>query len=404
MKMLKKLVKYFLPWERSKNISLAAGGLAGLLLPRRNKSRLFFFFPFYQIGGAEKVHADIVACVADLRPWVFFTNPSKDAKFKSLFEKSARLFDLSFLNLGSLAYYAYVGALAAFINRHGKAVVFGSNNVFFYHLISHLKRDVRCIDLLHAFGGDIEHVSLPLAARLDKRVILSRQSYADLEAQYRAHGVDVRLLDRIEFIDNQVSVPDNYPSKRANNRLQVLYVGRGTAEKRVHLVGRVADRCRLTGLAVDFILVGDNSAAVAAEHRAACIFKGEIADAEELNKLYVGTDALLLTSASEGFPLVIMEAMAHGAVPVSTDVGGISHHVQHGANGILIENGDEERIVRAMVEAIEQLVLDRMLLAGMSRRAYEYARQHFARSGFCTAYRRLLVKDDQQLSNRSPED
>src|SRR5215210_4571717 len=189
---MKRYLKHFLPWERVKRVALRAGQTAGPLFARRNPSGLFFFFPFYQIGGAEKVHADIVACVADLRPWIFFTNKSKDEKFKPLFEKSARLFDISFLNLGSLAFYAYVGALAAFINRHGKAVVFGSNNVFFYHLISRLERDVRCIDLLHAFGGGIEHVSLPLAARLDRRVILSRQSYADLEGQYRAHGVDVR--------------------------------------------------------------------------------------------------------------------------------------------------------------------------------------------------------------------
>ncbi len=402
--MMKKIIKYFLPWERSKTISLDAGGLAGRLLPRRrNKSGLFFFFPFYQIGGAEKVHANIVACVADRRPWVFFTNQSKDAKFKSLFEKSARLFDISFPTLGSLAYYAYVGALAAFINRHGKAVVFGSNNVFFYHLISHLEKDVRCIDLLHAFGGDIEHVSLPLAARLDTRVILSRQSYADLEAQYRDRGLDVRLLDRIEFIDNQVTVPDSYPPKRPNDRLQVLYVGRGTKEKRVHLVGHVADRCRRAGLAVDFILVGDNADAVEAEHHSACIFKGEIADAVELNKLYAAADALVLTSASEGFPLVIMEAMAHGAVPISTDVGGISHHVKHGANGILIESGEEEKIVETLVKAIEQFILDRMLLAEMSHRAYEYARQHFARSGFCAAYRRILLEEGQLMESRSKE-
>src|SRR5215210_6886030 len=114
---MKRYLKHFLPWERVKRVALRAGQTAGPLFARRNPSGLFFFFPFYQIGGAEKVHADIVACVADRRPWVFFTNKSKDAKFKFLFDRSARVFDLSFLTLGSFKYYVYVGAVASFVNR-----------------------------------------------------------------------------------------------------------------------------------------------------------------------------------------------------------------------------------------------------------------------------------------------
>lgn len=390
---MKKFIKKFLPWERRKSFALRTGKLLGRLLPWRNESGLFLFFPFYQIGGAERVHAEIVTCISDRRPWVFFTNRSKDAKFKFLFERSARIFDISKLQLGSLRYYACVGALAAFINRHARAVAFGSNNVLFYHLIPHLHRDVRRIDLLHAFGGDIEHVSLPLAPLIDTRVILSSRARSDLQAQYDEHHLDASLLDRITFIDNQVAVPDNYPSKRVNHRLQVLYVGRGTEEKRVHLVGRVAARCRLSGVGADFTLVGDNTGAVEAEHRASCIFKGEVADPDELNGLYADADVLLLTSRTEGFPLVIKEAMAHGAVPVTTRVGGIADHVHHGINGILIEDVDEEKIVDRMVETIEEMDRYRALLEVLSRHAYEYARRHFAPSKFCAAYRKLLLAE-----------
>jgi glycosyltransferase involved in cell wall biosynthesis len=399
---MKKFMRHFLPWERRKSLALRMGKLFGRLpLLRRNASGLFLFFPFYQIGGAERVHAEIVACVSDSRPWVFFTNKSKDEKFRFLFERSARIFDISKPTLGSLRYYACVGALAAFVNRHAHAVVFGSNNVFFYHLLPHLRRDVRRIDLLHAFGGDIEHVSLPLAPLIDTRVILSSRTRSDLQAQYREHDLDASLLDRITFIDNQVAVPDNYPSKRKDDRLQVLYVGRGTEEKRVHLVGRTAARCRLKGVAADFILVGDNMAAVEADDRASCIFKGEIADPAELNSLYLDADVLLLTSRSEGFPLVIKEAMAHGAVPVSTHVGGIADHVHHGINGILIKEVEEEAIVDRLVETIEELDRYRALLEALSRHAYEYARRHFSPSKFCAAYRQLLL--DRKPSERLSE-
>jgi L-malate glycosyltransferase len=391
---MKRLIRYFFPWRRAKAVSLSTGQLAGRLLPLRNTSGLFFFFPFYQVGGAEKVHADIVSCVGDRHPWVFFTNRSKDAAFKPLFEKSARLFDLSFLTLGSLRYYAYIGALAALINRHKRATVFGCNTVLFYDLLPRLRKDVRRLDLLHAFGGEIEHVSLPLAASLDTRVIFSSQAFSELKNQYSAEGLDAALLERITFIDNQVAVPDNYPAKHRSNHLQVLYVGRGAAEKRVHLVGRVAAAARRAGLEADFILVGDLGSLIEAEHLSACTLKGEISDPEELSALYMSADVLLLTSSREGFPLVIMEAMAHGVVPISTDVGGISDHVKHEMNGLLIRDQAEDKIVEAIVETLARLQHDRSGLQEMSRSAYQYAREHFTQQRFCKAYRALLLNEE----------
>ncbi|HYY55968.1 MAG TPA: glycosyltransferase family 4 protein, partial [Pyrinomonadaceae bacterium] len=346
-----------------------------------------------QVGGAEKVHADIVACVAERRPWVFFTNQSKDTKFKPLFEKHARLFDISFLTLGSLRYYGYVGALASLINRHEGAVVFGSNTVFFYHLISHLRKDVRRIDLLHNFGGGIEQVSLPFAPEIDTRVICIGRTLSDLETQYAAGGVEPRLLDRVELIRLQVSVPDAYTEKQRGQALRVLYVGRAAREKRVHLVCEAARRCRQMKIRAEFTLVGVTESEMDERFSDSCIFKGEIADPEALYEIYDRADVLVLTSVYEGASLVVMEAMAHGAVPLSTDVGGISDHVKHNINGILIENGEEEQIVDALCEAVYRLERDRSLLEEMSREAYLYARQHFAPQRFCAAYCQLLLRE-----------
>jgi hypothetical protein len=46
-----------------------------------------------------------------------------------------------------------------------------------------------------------------------------------------------------------------------------------------------------------------------------------------------------------------------------------------------------------MVETVEQLDRYRALLEVLSRHAYEYARQHFAPSKFCAAYRKLLLAE-----------
>jgi glycosyltransferase involved in cell wall biosynthesis len=388
---LRKRAAVLWPSRRTVNILTRAGRAIGRSWPRKNSSGLFFFFPFYQVGGAEKIHADIIACVADQKPYLFFTNRSKDQKFKSLFEKSGRVFDLSSLINNRYAYYLYLGALSSFINRHERAVVFGCNSVFFYHLLPHLRKDVRRLDLIHAFGGDIEHVSLPFVHEIDARVVYSSRAFSDLKHQYSSQGIDLKLLNRITFIDNQVAIPETRAEKPERGRLRVIYVGRGAEEKRVHLIGRAADECRRTGVPAEFIFVGDVAGAIEIEHRDACIFKGEIGRFDELEKIYNEADVLVLTSRSEGFPVVIMEAMAHGVVSVSTDVGGIADHLKDGVNGLLIRAEDEAEIVASLVTLVEQLAADRDSLSQMSRNAYDYARQHFGPLKFCEAYRRLIL-------------
>jgi len=373
------------------------GKAIGFFLPRANRSGIFFFFPFQSIGGAEKVHAEIVACVEEQKAWVFFTNESENLKFKFLFKNSARIFDISRLAAKSFTYYLTLGVLTTLINRHPNAVVFGSNNVLFYHLISYLRKDVRRIDLVHGFGGGIEHVSLPFVNQIDVRVMINRQTLLDLKNQYAFQGIDPQLFNRVTLIENCVPVPDIYPAKCMDNRLRVLYVGRGSKEKRVHLVGRAAERCRQMGIPAEFVFVGNVIDAVERNCRSAAVFAGEIEDPKQLAKFYKEADVLVLTSTFEGFPVVIMEAMAHGIVPVSTAVGGIPFHVKHGVNGLLIKDEDEAGIVQSLANEIKRLAENRALLQEMSRQAYEHARRHFTPPKFRTAYRQLLL---QPLDNK----
>src|SRR5574342_1176293 len=118
-----------------KTTMFIAGSLVSSLIPVRNHSGIFFFFPSYHTGGAEKVHLDIVRCFAKYKPWVFFTNRSEDKKYKSAFSESARTFDLWML---TSAFAFLVGLLSGFLNRHKNAVVFGCNNVLYYHVLPRL--------------------------------------------------------------------------------------------------------------------------------------------------------------------------------------------------------------------------------------------------------------------------
>jgi len=389
------------PWDRDLAITgynrtlpvrllVGLGKLLSWLLPLCNRSGLFFFFPFCHVGGAEKVHAAIVRCFEPERPWVFFTKRSANHSFLPLFGDRGWLFDV--WPLLKYGYPVSVGVMAGLVNRHPNAVVFGCNSLFYYLMLPYLRPEVRRIDLMHAFGGGSEHFSLPVAAQLDARVAINAKSIEDFREQYRKAGLPDELAQRLVLIENCVQVPEKAPVKNGDGPLQLLYVGRGSEEKRVHLVGRIASRCRALGIPAEVVVVGDAAAAVEPADRANCRFLGEVADADELAAIYDRAHLLLVTSRREGFPMVIMEAMARGVVPVATAVGGIPKHVRQGETGWLVEAVDDEaRIVEEMCAVAAKLAGERELLKTISAAAHIYARRHFGGESFCSAYRSLLL-------------
>ncbi len=376
----------------AKKILFRLGIWLSYILPRRSNSELFFFFPFYHVGGAERVHADIMSMASGREPWIIITNRSKNAAFRERFIKAGRLLDLSLLVGNDVLQVVVTGYLAAVINRCRKALVFGSNTPFYYALLPYLHEDVYCVDLIHSFGGGLETISLPYVERIDRRVIINRKTYEDLKEQYSLHGLTPKLAERIDIVENKVAVLAVLPQIVRCEKLRVLYVGRGSEEKRVHLIGEIARFCHGKGLPVEFTLVGDVTDAVDASDRQYCRFTGELHDPARIEELYRGSDLLLVTSSREGFPMVIMEAMAHGVVPVTTDVGGIRYHVKNGENGYLVANSaDEGDIVDSFAALIEQMQSDRALLDRLSRTAYGYAVAHFKGDIFNSYYRRLFM-------------
>ena len=82
-------------------------------------------------------------------------------------------------------------------------------------------------------------------------------------------------------------------------------------------------------------------------------FLGELAHAD-LPDLYAAADVLLLASSREGWPNVLLEAMACGTPVVATDVNGVGEIVRSRAAGLLMP----ERTPQCLVETLEQLRAD----------------------------------------------
>jgi glycosyltransferase involved in cell wall biosynthesis len=107
-----------------------------------------------------------------------------------------------------------------------------------------------------------------------------------------------------------------------------------------------------------------------------------------VEKEYAGAHFILITSSSEGFPLSLMEGMAHGCIPLATAVGDIPFHIKNGINGFTVEpfGNVAENMKKVLLEVISPGTVPEKVSAS----AVEYSRRVFNRSQFIDAYRRLF--------------
>jgi glycosyltransferase involved in cell wall biosynthesis len=90
--------------------------------------------------------------------------------------------------------------------------------------------------------------------------------------------------------------------------------------------------------------------------------------ADELREVYWASDIFALPSRSEGFALVVAEAMCCGTVPIRTPGGGAKDQIQEGITGYTIPFDD----VEALSQAIQSLA-DRNFRMQIGKQCIEYA-------------------------------
>jgi glycosyltransferase involved in cell wall biosynthesis len=112
-----------------------------------------------------------------------------------------------------------------------------------------------------------------------------------------------------------------------------------------------------------------------------------------MQSIYRQSDVLILTSAYEGLPLVVMYMMAYGKVILSTAVNGIPDYITHLDNGLLIYSTEEDKIVAEGAELLKQLIANPAMKKKMGLRSRELAEQKFGGELFCREYRSILIRE-----------
>ncbi len=371
-----------------------------------SKPRIFFFFPLASVGGTERVHLDVLNALSNYPKEIFIryrVNPWKGEAFKkhvegkkegvqlkSEFEAFGKLTFLSnYLEaprFGSLISAWYIKRLVKKINACSNPIVIfwkrESIDFIWYHLAPHVK----IIDIVHNNSNnntpDASYLLNDWAPRINHRVLVNAGLMKWITPLYQEQDYPMELMQRISFINHQVTIPAELPTK-AKDDFHVLFVGRESKEKRISLFFEIAEHFSYNPR-IKFHAVGVEPG-VNTPTNVKCL--GVITRKESIEHVYENSHVLVLTSESEGFPKVISEAMAFGCVPIVTAVGAIPEVLIHGEQAMLT---DPMKCVDETVHCLSSLLEDHTQYETLSKNAYLYAKEEFDTNRFNNGWRALI--------------
>lgn len=221
---------------------------------------------------------------------------------------------------------------------------------YYYGLLAYYQ------DAVHTFVAVSDVIAARLRERLPHRagdIVL--RPYAVpcpdvLARSYAAPGQPLRLVYAGRMVEAQKRVGDFVPLVR-------------------HLLARSVD--------FEFTFVGDGPARARLEQRLQALgpeaarrvrFVGRVPH-QEMGAVWERADLCLLVSDHEGCSISMLEAMAHGCVPVVTEVSGTDMMLSRGAAGLTVAIGDME----ALADTVAALDADRGRLLQMGERARSVA-------------------------------
>lgn len=354
------------------------GYLAGYLLKNNFKNkRILFLLRNADIGGSTLLHADIVEVLKGEKPVLVFTKKAANNNFLDRFINSGvSMYDISkwidikvlhFLNI------IYRGILANHINNSSLEKVIGAECLYFYKLLPYLRQNLLRADITHV--NKWQHYTIRFLNYIDLRIYSSVGIKKNAVEQYKASGISEMFMNKLKFIEYKTDILEY--SEPSNEKLEVIFIGRASEQKRVHLIGRIAEGAFKQKLNLHVSFIGDVSNILPIADFPYCTFYGNVTDKKKLQNLERNSDVLLLTSLFEGLPLVVMEMMALGRVVVSTAVSSIPDYIEDNITGRLIWSNNETEIVEEAINILKDLSERYDVVKSIGLNARTFAKERF---------------------------
>ncbi len=194
------------------------------------------------------------------------------------------------------------------------------------------------------YAGNWKQAQAPLAYRFQKWLLEHQSRPVTINGFWgdqpkQCLSFENPCLTQQNIIDGQAAISQ----KSLNYPLDFCFVGRMEAEKGVDLL--IAAISQLDSELLQKLgrihMVGAGSRMGYYKEQVLALglpfeFHGYLSR-EAVHAIYRGSHGIVLPSASEGFPKVIAEALNFGCIPIVSNVSSISHYIQDGVNGFLLQ-------------------------------------------------------------------
>ena len=116
----------------------------------------------------------------------------------------------------------------------------------------------------------------------------------------------------------------------------------------------------------------------------------------DISQILQATDCFVLSSLWEGFPIVLLEAMAAGAAVVATDIPGNSDAIQPGRNGLLVPAKNPIAMAAAVLNILNNSEqVETFIKNGRQRIIEEFTKQGML-DNLASLYKQIVL--EQKLS------
>jgi len=179
--------------------------------------------------------------------------------------------------------------------------------------------------------------------------------------------------ERVAVIRCGVDTEEYKPSSVTNGRMKILSVARLHPVKGVNDLITACGLLREKGIDFECTIIGEGQERTELQAKInslgleGCVNMPGWIENEKLPEIYRSHSLFVLSSYSEGLPVVIMEAMACGLPVVATRVGGVPEIVEHGRNGAIVEPHRPDMIADALLNLSNMNDSERKTMAERNR-------------------------------------
>lgn len=341
------------------NWNTVAEQICSLPIPKISKRisykiKTLYIIPYNIIGGGEIWVKDIINKLDKniYEPTVALLNSTQE--LKDLFKDTgAKIEDLT--NYGKLE------SLKCLIESSNYNIINFYNSLGIYNLLKSIFDTgyrFKIVEIVHSdlvWADSMSKVSkrndfvsliITVSDLMNKKLV----KYGNKNVLTFPHPInyDRFNIKKDKSILKSLGIPDNFI---------IGFVGRVSPEKNIPLILNIAKNIK----EASFVIVGDGPQLEILKNIAPnnVYFIGRKNNVEDF---YASFDMLLITSTTEGLPLVILEAMACGIPTISSDVGAINEIIINNFNGNLIKCNN----INEYITKIKNLISDKSFLNKLS--------------------------------------